>query len=70
MYRGAYGVLQLKPWEFHRLLPGEYCDLMLCRMWVEQQKSGPRELKGPARQAELAKFDALMAERRARGEHR
>lgn len=66
MARGAYGVLLLKPWEFGRLLPGEYCDMMEARVWVEQQRHPvPRN-----REAELAKYDAVMAERRARGEHR
>lgn len=70
MFRGAYGVLQLLPWDFGRLTPGEYCDLMLARSWVESQKHGKEPLVGSKRAAENAKFDALMAERRARGEHR
>ncbi len=49
---------------------GEYADQMLARAWVEQQKRGPEPLSGPKRAQEQAKFDALMAERRARGEHR
>lgn len=70
MYRGAYGVLRLLPKDFLRLLPGEYTDLMLARAWVEEQRRGTVPKYGAARAAEDAKFDALLAERRARGEHR
>lgn len=70
MYRGAYGVLQLKPWEFGRLTPGEYSDMMTAQVWVQQQRQGKAPLVGASRARENAKFDALMAERGARGEHR
>ena len=70
MFRGAYGVLKLLPWDFRRLTPGEYCDLMTARAWVQGKRNGSGPLVGPARAAENAKFDALMAERRARGIHR
>lgn len=70
MYRGAYGVLELFPWEFGRLTPGEYCDLMTARAWVQGKRQGSAPLLGPARAAELAKLDAAMAERRARGLNR
>lgn len=64
MFRGAYGVLNLMPWEFGRLTPGEYSDLMTARAWVNRQRNdGP--LIGPARDMELAKFDAQRA--RSRG---
>lgn len=67
VFRGGYGVLKLQPRDLYRLLPGEYADMIAAAAW----RNGAQQPRGPmdpiSRKVEQAKFDALRAERRARG---
>ena len=70
MFRGAYGILKLLPRDFARMTPGEYADQMAARAWVQEQRQRAGPQSPMERQMELTKFDRLIAERRARAEHR
>ncbi len=61
MFRGGYGILKLLPDQLYRLTPGEYADMMSATVWVQQRQQPSSPLMGPARQAELAKFDRLRS---------